>query len=219
MSATEVHFAEVGDLYSFGSVARLRPAASVIATTIHGPGYGLDEREAFLSLLRGWMDCDPDAVTFDRLIVVERDGARASRLRGTLNRVSAVPSLIDVPVAGLPRRAITKPAQTDCKQETGGEDKFKLSGRAPRVHIEYGRDAQVEPRKLFVAIPFADRHRDAFDISFAEAAHRNGFICERLDLESYTGDVIAEMQRRIRDAAGVIALLDNAMNRAGFAGG
>lgn len=63
--------------------------------------------------------------------------------------------------------------------------------------------------KLFVAMPSADEHRDEFDIAFLGAAHANGNPCEWLDLESFTGDVVAEIEGRIRAAAGVIALLND----------
>lgn len=71
----------------------------------------------------------------------------------------------------------------------------------------FGSKSEAKP-KLFIAMPFDHGHRDEYDIAFVEAAHSNGFVCERLDLEQFTGDVVTEIERRIRGATGVIALLN-----------
>ncbi len=67
--------------------AHVRPETSDLALTLHGPGYGLDEIEAFQSELRGLADSFAEGgfppglrtVTF-----VERDGRRADRMKAQL---------------------------------------------------------------------------------------------------------------------------------------
>ena len=58
-------------------------------------------------------------------------------------------------------------------------------------------------------MPFADKYLDEYHIAFVEAAHAHGYLCERLDFENYIGDVIDEIFARIRDSAGVVALLND----------
>ena len=57
-------------------------------------------------------------------------------------------------------------------------------------------------------MPFADDYLDEFHIGFCEAAKASSFICERLDLETFTGDIVAEIKKRILSSHGVLALLN-----------
>jgi hypothetical protein len=68
--------------------------------------------------------------------------------------------------------------------------------------IEFGARADRKPR-LFVAMPFADKFVDEYEIGFCEAAKASSFVCERLDLEHFTGDVVAEIKKRIVASRGV----------------
>ena len=75
------------DMLSFGSenVRSLSPSHEPlnIATTVHGPGYGLDEREAFYSLLQGFkaaLQNDSIRKGIRSISILERDERVASRL-------------------------------------------------------------------------------------------------------------------------------------------
>jgi len=84
-----------------------------------------------------------------------------------------------------------------------------IAGAPPRGNIvHFGARAEEKPR-LFVAMPFAEEFIDEFEIAFHEASKASEYICERLDLESFTGDVVTEIKRRIVSSDGVIALLNN----------
>jgi hypothetical protein len=54
-----------------------------------------------------------------------------------------------------------------------------------------------------------DSFIDEFEIAFLEAAKASSFICERMDLESFAGDIVAEMKKRILGSHGVLALLND----------
>ncbi|MEM8992599.1 MAG: hypothetical protein AAGD08_19630 [Pseudomonadota bacterium] len=99
IGAKEVAFLGVGDLWefryerirNFGArtltlLADERPEAQSVATTIHGLGYGLDEREAFLSQLEGMLEVEIDLarLTLRRIVFVEHNLKRAQRLSETL---------------------------------------------------------------------------------------------------------------------------------------
>jgi hypothetical protein len=81
---------EYNEIEKFGKTAleiisRDRPDARVIALTIHGPGYGLDELAAVNSLVRG---LDAGYRTFENreahILIVERSPARAQRVQDFL---------------------------------------------------------------------------------------------------------------------------------------
>src|SRR3954469_12428023 len=59
-----------------------------ICTPIHGPGYGLDEKESFLSLIGGFLDAIKEGIQPDELNkieIVEINKARADQLRRILS--------------------------------------------------------------------------------------------------------------------------------------
>lgn len=156
-----------------------------ICTTLHGPGYGLDERESFLSLVGGFLDaldagnCPED---LQRIEIVEMDKRRADRMRKILDGV----------VTSNSRGKSAGPTQTS--QE-------KLSS--------YGAASERKP-KLFAAMPFAAEHSDVWEIAIQEACHDAGIVCERLDKEAYVGDILSEIKKRVIQGNGLVALLDGA---------
>jgi hypothetical protein len=72
-----------------------------------------------------------------------------------------------------------------------------------------GRDSQSKPL-VFVAMPFADEYADRFHYGIQGAVNAAGFLCERADLASFTGDVIAWVKQRIDNASLVVADLTTA---------
>ncbi|MEO0378708.1 MAG: hypothetical protein AAF252_00465 [Pseudomonadota bacterium] len=185
-----------------------RPDARIVATTIHGPGYGLDEREAFTSQLLGYLDVKGEELpTFEKLLIVERDEQRAFRLGSILEDMkrpeNEFADLLTQNFGGQPDPSSPERVGSDPFTRLA-EDAFSLPPPAPAP-----APLPVEKPKLFAAMPFAEKYMDEYDIAFVEAAHEHGFICERLDLESYVGDVIDEIFKRIRDSSGVIALLND----------
>lgn len=228
IAAAEVAFLGVGPLYDFrypeihrfglrtlGLIKDQRPGVRTVGMTIHGVGYGLDEREAFLSQLRGMIASEgylPPPV--ERILIIERDPNRAARLRQIVDGLVEMPGDRTLKPATVPRdliEALRPPSLgEDPVPDAPSEAVVTLAKDAlgTATPSEIARESEQKPR-LFVAMPFAERHQDAFDIAFSDAAHAHGFLCERLDLEPFTGDVVAEIRRRIEGAAGVIALLND----------
>lgn len=66
------------------------PNAKHIAMTIHGPGYGLDEEESFLSQLAGCLQVIEQSgnipLNLEKITIVEKDINRVERLRKVLYR-------------------------------------------------------------------------------------------------------------------------------------
>ena len=106
LGAAQVLFRGVGDLFKFRyheirvfgyatlvDAAEIELPGGIIATTIHGPGYVLDEREAFASQLQSYLHLPDDATEHvKKLLVVEQDAQRAERLVRVLEDVKLVQS-------------------------------------------------------------------------------------------------------------------------------
>lgn len=70
--------------------AKHKPEATTLAMTCHGVGYGLDEREAFLSLLTGMMSAElPEGHSLRKVVIAEHLAERAERLNALLTQFEA----------------------------------------------------------------------------------------------------------------------------------
>lgn len=184
-----------GEIREFGrrsmsALATCRSAAGHVAMTIHGPGYGLDETEAFESELAGVIeaiaqnDCPDD---LRQITFVERDRNRANRLRGVLRRL--------IPSGELNR--------------TGRGPLMGLDQPAKQALRTAGYGSASKPR-VFVAMPFAEEMSDIFHYGIQGAVNSAGLLAERADISSFTGDVMEWVRLRISSANLVIADLTSA---------
>jgi hypothetical protein len=165
-------------------------AVERVCMPIHGPGYGLDEAEAFSSLVAGIVDAAADKGTSKNIKaveIVEFDPARAQRCQAILDRLVKSPEAFDGPA--------TKSAQD------------LLSARQA---LEGFGPASKSKVRLFVAMPFNKTYSDEWDIAIPEAANPLQMLCERIDRSAFTGDITAEIKRRIEECDGLIALLNDA---------
>ncbi len=169
-----------------------------MVTTLHGvkTGAGLDEVEAFRSLLLGMADAYQAGhypPTLKRITFVEKDPNRVRVIEAALKRF-----LPDAPPA---------PAAREAKRDTGttavmaGPESFEREFRKP--------EADETTPHVFVAMPFRDEYDDQYYLAIQPAVHDMGFLCERLDLDSFTGDIKQRMLERIRTARLLVALLDS----------
>jgi hypothetical protein len=172
------------------SLAATEPPVRHVALTIHGPGYGLDEEEAFESEMAGIFDAiasEQIPVQLSRISFVERNHGRAVRLRELLENL--VPG-------GVVRR--------EARQAT------KDLGESSKTTLRTAGVASDEKPHVFVAMPFADSMEDVFHFGIQGPVRNLGFLCERADLSSYVGDVMEWVKRRISSAALVVADLSMA---------
>jgi hypothetical protein len=161
-----------------------------VCMTIHGPSYGLDEAEAFSSLIAGIVDAGADeggSRNIEAVEIVERQPARAQRLQGILNRLIGTPN------------------------NRAGRIEGTISTALSRLTAlkSFGSESETKTR-LFVAMPFKDEFNDEWEISIQEAANSLQMLCERIDKSAFTGDISAEIKRRIEQYDGLIALLNGA---------
>jgi len=194
LGVVPLHRFDYEEIREFGhqvlvSLAGLTPDIEHLALTIHGPGYGLDEVEAFESELAGVVDaiitrnCPRN---LNRVSFIERNAGRAERLRTTLTE------LIPGGVLG-----------------TGG---VVLDGikEQPREALRTAGYSSAAKPSAFVAMPFVDSMDDVFHYGIQGAVKSAGLLCERADLTSFVGDVMEWVKHRIRSATFVIADLTTA---------
>ncbi len=158
------------------------PGVRHVAMTMHGTGYGLDEREAFLAQIAGMADaCDQQTVpeSLERISIVERKPLRAMRLLEILNG-----SLPPIRVEG---RGL------------------QIEGAKPLAPpIDAGLTSDAKPH-VFVAMPYGEEMEDVFVFGIQGPVNGAGFLCERIDMSAFTGDILTRIKQRIEAAAVVVA--------------
>lgn len=163
------------------------PDVQHIAVTMHGAGFGLDEVEAFESQVAGLVDgiTGGDLPTgLQRITFAERNPGRAKRLRDVLQQI-------------LPGGEVG--AGQAVRGRSDSSERLRAAG--------YSSKAKAH---VFVAMPFLEDMEDVYDYGIQTAVRDAGFLCERADLATYTGDVIEWIRRRIKTASYVIADLTGA---------
>jgi len=198
VGADHVLFLGVGPLYEFeypqirdfgrtviAAVTKALPATAHVALTLHGPGYGLDEMEAFDAEIAGLVDgirmvrVPP---TLARITIVELERRRADRLAARL-RVLLPSGQIDVDSAAVVQRSA---------RETSDE-------------IRNAGYSAARKRRVFVAMPFRPEMDDTYDFGIFRPANECGYLCERADRELFTDDVVHWIKDRITNADLIIA--------------
>lgn len=198
MAARQVLFVGVVPLYSFGyaeirefsrrtlsALAGVAPKTQRISLTLHGANYGLDELEAFESEIAGVVDSIrtldfPEALS--EILFIEGNRGRAKRLEKHLRELlpSGVVSAVAVDRGSQPR-----PEDSERLRSAGYSSSSK--------------------EHIFVAMPFKEDMDDTYHYGIQGAVREAGFLCERADLSSFTGDVMKWVRDRIKTAKLVIA--------------
>jgi hypothetical protein len=182
---------------------------------IHGPGYGLDEREAFLSLIGGLIDAamlGEAGAKLQSIEIVERNAARCERLSRILE--ANIPALLPeemkpVSSKSSPVSLVVHLDQSEKRARHKRGAAAEVEGSLRMQFEKFGRNVENRIR-LFTAMPFKEDYRDEWEISISEAAHANDIICERMDEQAFVGDILLELKRRIEKYDGLIAVLNDA---------
>jgi len=191
-------YAEISD-FARNALIRIKKvlnSARSVAFTIHGVGYGLDEVEAFQSQLRGLKNALDEGIVSDNLekiFIVERDKDRFERLKKYITEISY---------------------SFDFSTKTSTEWQYSIT-TAPintnNDHKSHVIENRIEEKPfVFVAIPFKKEFDDVFYFGIQGAVHENGFLCERIDQDSFTGDILTRILDKIEQAEFVVAELSGA---------
>ena len=154
------------------------PKAS-IAMTMHGAGYGLDEKEAFTAQVAGLMEyLQAPAITWrpETLAIVERNEGRAHRIAAILAAIQS---------DAIPDRPDRRP-----------ETKRPIPG---------ARAKSDSKRHVFVAMPYDEEMEDVYEFGIREPVNASGCLCERCDHSIFTGDILDRIKKRIATATVVVA--------------
>jgi len=169
------------------ALAEALPATKHLAITLHGPGYGLDETEAFKAEIAGLLDATTLPLSLETITFVEHNEGRARRLADQLFALGFR----------------TAPTPTDIEGQTS---KSHIDVEA----LESAGALSKNKAHVFVAMPFASEFDDRFHYGIQRAVHASGRLCERADLASFTGDVVTWVKDRIASASLVVADLTTA---------
>jgi hypothetical protein len=172
------------------SLSNELPDMRRLAITIHGPGYGLDEDEAFKSELAGFLDALSESVAPENLeliTIVDRDEKRVLRLQSTLNQIIAKGTFA-----------------------RDGKHLPDTVGHEARERLGTVGYSSASKGHVFVAMPFSEEFEDVYHYGIRNAVRKADLLCERADLSAFTGDVIAWVRDRIRTANLVVADLSGA---------
>ncbi|MBI5957988.1 MAG: hypothetical protein HY866_04585, partial [Chloroflexi bacterium] len=169
-----------------------------LVMTAHGiqTALGLDEEEAFRSLLLGMVDAyqaQHYPPTLERVTFVDRKPNRVRLFQQALDQyfIFQAPAA-NAPAPLLPGAAIPVEAEYD---EVSTPEFHKPEATAATPHV-------------FVAMPFKDTYDDQFYLAIQPSVKEIGLLCERMDLDAFTGEITERMFERIESARLVIALLD-----------
>jgi hypothetical protein len=75
---------------------------------------------------------------------------------------------------------------------------------AESATLQSAATVENKPR-AFVAMPFSDDMEDVFYYGIQNPVRQLGYICERVDQEAFTGDILDQVKMRIENAEVVIA--------------
>jgi hypothetical protein len=171
-----------------------RPSVRHLASTVHGPNYGLDEDEAVLALAGGLVEAfqrgtGPEGL--ERVTLMELDARRALRLRKALERgLGGTPGVQAMPGGGFRVQRTSAFVQ------------------APPMATA-GTTSMQKPH-AFVAMPFAPELEDTYHYGILGPVKSAGMLCERVDQAAFDGPIIQRIKERIDTAKVVIADLSMA---------
>ncbi|MEX2228899.1 MAG: hypothetical protein WEB13_04590 [Dehalococcoidia bacterium] len=205
---------------ALAALAASAPDARTVTLTLHGPGHGLDEAEALESEVAGLVDAiraETVPGALERIQIVERDRGSVQRMQEQLSTLfpggavsgrarslppNAVPSAASYSPTALPgtRPRTKREADPDRADSLGRDDAW----------LERAGYATEAKRHILVAMPFHDSFKDLYHYGIENAARAAGYVCERADFATFTGDVMAWVRARIASASLVIAEISDA---------
>ncbi len=151
--------------------------AKHVAMTIHGVHIGMDERECFLSQLAG---------------VVE-----------TLSRKNILPHLEELSFVeknAARAKRLTKLLSENYQPAKKVEARIELS-----PPLQSAGSSETEKPHIFVAMPFSPDMEDVFIFGIQGPVQEAGYLCERVDMDTFTGDIVERIKSRIETAKLVVA--------------
>ena len=189
---------------------RHHPVAT-LTTTVHGVGYGLDAGESLQSLVRGFRAglARRPLPALRRVTFVERHERTARILAAALAEV-ARGSGADLAPATAPRGPGAAPARSGNGRAAKPDESPVASAPVPAAAAAAAAAPAVAKEHVFVAMPFSEEFEDVYEYGIYRVVRELGYVCEKVDAVSFTGDILKRIKQRIRTARFVIADLSDA---------
>ena len=189
-----------------GILANVAPNTRHLAMTIHGVGgRPWDEVEAFLAQFAGYLEAIQSGElppALERISVVEINADRVKRLCQALEQ--------NLASADYASRA---PAQDRWAYHLTGQQPARLYMKSwsgsTRAIERAGIESELKPH-VFVAMPFKKDMDDIFYYGIQQPVRAAGFLCERVDQDTFIGGILDQVKKKIDTAAVVIAELSGA---------
>lgn len=161
-------------------IAESHGSIEVLATTVHGAGYGLDIEESFKAMILGFQQglATHPLHSLKKVVFVEKHTRRHDMLRLLADDASLV-----VP----PATPTTRPAMAI----------ESLVPSAPK-------------KSVFVAMPFLENYEDVYQFGIYGPIRKLGYVCEKVDESVFAGSIIDRIMTGIQEAEFVVADLSEA---------
>lgn len=171
------------------------PETEHLAMTIHGVGYGLDENEALLSQIAGLFESIQKGdfpKSLKEISIIDNSYDRVLRLQKVLDQYLQNESQIK---KGDNNKVFTI--------ELLSFEKEKSKNRIDNI-ISAGEISNTK-KHIFVAMPFKEDMNNTFYFGIQQPIHKNNFLCERIDQDTFTGDILNKIKNKIETASAIIA--------------
>ena len=169
------------------ALAQSAPETRTLGITIQGASFGLDEKECLDAELAGLMDAVNEGAFPPKLAqisILERGVDRSLRFHHRLQEIFQL------------RREGRRGAKPPSPEKVISSARDRLGA----VGYE-----SAQKRSIFVAMPFAKDMEDVYHYGIERPVNTAGYLCERADMESFTGDIMDWLQERIERSTFVIA--------------
>lgn len=219
IKAEHVLYVAVTELYDFGYREILEFAKMVLqilqveapdtrhlAMTIHGASYGLDEIESLLNQFSGYLEAFGAGILpemLERISIVDFNSDRVQRLRTGMEQI-----LADADYASRVDSGWAYHLEVGTPQQRRGHAGVIMTPRRRTVDVA-GVESEAKPH-VFVAMPFRKDMDDVFYYGIQGPVRQAGYLCERVDQEVFTGEIMERVRKRIETSAVVIAELSGA---------
>ena len=188
-------------------ISRELPYTQHIAMPIHGNMYGLDEIESSLAQFAGIQDAmiaKPLSNSIKKISLVDTSHDRVRRIRQIFHEYLASAKYVKVlDPNGTSYRIVIENAKRHMVKIITGDVINTLSDTPDSIKSA-GFESESKPH-VFVAMPFKKEMEDVFIFGIQSPVRAAGFLCERIDKESFTGDILNRVKNKIETTTLVIA--------------
>jgi hypothetical protein len=180
------------------------PDVHSVAMTVSGVSADMDEVETALALFGGILDslhAGQLPRRLERVTIVDKDPRRVACLRkvfdGSLKFISFA------------SRVATEEWAYHLESGPGAEASShtakRNTERCEAAEAAIGKAGATFKPHVFVAMPFKEEMEDVFFYGIQRSVRAIHYVCERIDQESFTGDILERLKVRIEKSALVIA--------------